>query len=42
MLNEYFDEVTKDSDANFASLFGDEFARAYEEQMLRLSNHPRS
>lgn len=36
MLIELYDEVNKDTDANFSRLFGDEFARAYEEQMALL------
>lgn len=36
MLGELYEDLTRDSDANFSQLFGDEFARAYEEQMDRL------
>jgi len=36
MLIELYDEINKDTDANFSRLFGDEFARAYEEQMALL------
>jgi len=41
MLEELYKDISRDSDANFARLFGDEFARAYEEQMDQLSRHRR-
>jgi type VI secretion system protein len=34
---EFYQEVTRDADASFQRLFGEEFARAYEEQIQRLS-----
>jgi type VI secretion system protein ImpI len=37
MLEDLYADISRDSDANFARLFGDEFARAYEEQMDQLS-----
>ncbi len=37
MYKDLFDEMTQDADANFQRLFGEEFARAYEEQMQRLT-----
>lgn len=36
MLIDLYEDINKDSDVNFQRLFGDEFARAYEEQMARL------
>ena len=36
LLTGLYEEINKDIDANFSRLFGDEFARAYEEQMERL------
>ena len=41
MLGELYADLTRDSDANFSQLFGDEFARAYEEQMDRLGGRRR-
>lgn len=35
-FNEYYKEVTRDRDDCFRRLFGDQFARAYEEQLQRL------
>jgi len=37
MYKDDYDEMTQDADANFQQLFGEEFARAYEEQMQRLT-----
>jgi type VI secretion system FHA domain protein len=37
MYRTLYDEMTQDADANFQRLFGEEFARAYEEQMQRLT-----
>ena len=37
MYRSLYDEMTQDADANFQRLFGEEFARAYEEQMQRLT-----
>ena len=36
MYVELYQQLTRDADDNFQRLFGDEFARAYEEQMDRL------
>ena len=41
MLEDLYADISRDSDANFARLFGDEFARAYEEQMDQLGGHRR-
>ena len=38
MYKDLYDDMTQDADANFQRLFGDEFARAYEEQMQRLTS----
>ena len=35
-FEEYFKEITRDEDDCFRRLFGDHFARAYEEQLQRL------
>jgi len=37
MYKDLYDDMTQDADANFQRLFGEEFARAYEEQMQRLT-----
>jgi type VI secretion system FHA domain protein len=37
MLQELYADISRDSDANFARLFGDAFASAYEEQMEQLN-----
>ena len=37
MYKDLYDDMTQDADANFQRLFGEEFARAYEEQMRRLT-----
>lgn len=37
LYKDLYDEMTQDADANFQRLFGEEFARAYEEQMQRLT-----
>jgi type VI secretion system protein len=42
MLSEMYADLSRDSDANFSRLFGDEFARAYEEQMNKLDQIRRS
>ncbi len=39
MLVDMYKDISGDSDANFARLFGDEFASAYEAQMDQLSQH---
>ncbi|MFV2089708.1 MAG: type VI secretion system-associated FHA domain protein TagH [Pseudomonadales bacterium] len=39
MLGDLYRDISGDSDANFARLFGDEFARAYEAQMDQLRQH---
>jgi type VI secretion system FHA domain protein len=36
LYREKFDELVKDADGSFRKLFGDEFAKAYEEQLDRL------
>lgn len=41
-FSEYFDDMVKDPEASFRDLFGAEFTRAYEEQMLRLRTLSRS
>jgi predicted component of type VI protein secretion system len=33
--------MVRDPEATFSELFGDEFARAYEEQLERLKTRPR-
>ncbi len=38
MYKDLYDDMTQDADANFQRLFGEEFARAYEEQMQRLTS----
>lgn len=38
MYRDLYEEWTQDADLNFQRLFGDEFARAYEEQMRRLTS----
>ena len=38
MYRDLYEEWTKDADVNFQSLFGDEFARAYEDQMRQLTS----
>ena len=38
MYRNLYDEMTQDADANFQRLFGEEFARAYEDQMQRLTS----
>ena len=40
-FNEYYKEVTRDRDDCFRRLFGDQFARAYEEQLQRLRTENR-
>ena len=37
MYKDLYGDMTQDADANFQRLFGEEFARAYEEQMQRLT-----
>jgi len=37
MYKTLYEDMTQDADANFQRLFGEEFARAYEEQMQRLT-----
>jgi len=37
MYKNLYGDMTQDADANFQRLFGEEFARAYEEQMQRLT-----
>jgi type VI secretion system FHA domain protein len=41
LYREKFGDMVKDPEASFAELFGDEFARAYEEQLERLKAHRR-
>jgi FHA domain-containing protein len=41
MYREKDDAILKDADASFRRLFGDEFARAYEEQLARLKGRDR-
>jgi type VI secretion system protein ImpI len=36
LYREKFGDMVRDPEASFAELFGDEFARAYEEQLERL------
>jgi type VI secretion system protein ImpI len=36
LFREKYDTMTKDADASFRKLFGEEFAKAYEEQLARL------
>jgi len=38
MYKTLYEDMTQDADANFQRLFGEEFARAYEEQMQRLTS----
>lgn len=38
MYKALYEDMTQDADANFQRLFGEEFARAYEEQMQRLTS----
>jgi len=38
MYREMFDKISRDSDDNFRELFGEEFAKAYEEQMQKITN----
>jgi type VI secretion system protein ImpI len=37
MYREQFEDLEKDSEANFQLLFGEEFARAYNEQLQKLA-----
>ena len=37
MYRDLYDDMTQDADENFQRLFGEEFARAYEDQMQRLT-----
>ena len=39
MFRDLYAEMTQDADANFQRLFGEEFARAYEDQMQRLTSN---
>jgi predicted component of type VI protein secretion system len=41
LYRDRFHDMVKDPDASFRELFGDEFARAYEEQLDRLKNQGR-
>src|SRR5258705_234364 len=41
MYREKVHGIVKDADTSFRELFGDEFARAYEEQLERLKDHDR-
>jgi type VI secretion system FHA domain protein len=41
LYRERFDDMVRDPEATFSELFGDEFARAYEEQLERLKTRPR-
>ena len=38
MYKTLYEDMTQDADANFQRLFGEEFARAYEEQLQRLTS----
>jgi len=38
MLAERYEEMTRDAEDNFHRMFGEEFARAYEEQMQRITD----
>lgn len=40
LYREWYENISQDADSAFRSLFGEEFARAYEEQMQRLKNRP--
>jgi type VI secretion system FHA domain protein len=42
LYRERRDEISKDPEASFRSLFGEEFARAYDEQLRRLRSSSRS
>lgn len=42
LYRDRFHDMVKDADANFRELFGDEFAKAYEEQLQRLKIQRRS
>ncbi len=42
LYRDRFHDKVKDADANFRELFGDEFAKAYEEQLQRLKLQRRS
>lgn len=39
MYTDLYSDLTQDADLNFQKLFGDEFSRAYEEQMRRFTTH---
>jgi type VI secretion system protein ImpI len=41
LYKDWYDSVAQDADSAFRTLFGEEFARAYEEQMQRLKNSAR-
>jgi len=41
LYREWYENVARDADSAFRTLFGEEFARAYEEQMQRLKNSGR-
>ena len=40
LYREWYESIAQDADSAFRTLFGEEFARAYEEQMQRLKNRP--
>jgi type VI secretion system protein ImpI len=42
LYRDWYESVGKDADSAFRTLFGEEFARAYEEQLQRLKNSGRS
>jgi type VI secretion system protein ImpI len=42
LYRDWYENIAKDADSAFRSLFGEEFARAYEEQMQRLKTAGRS
>jgi type VI secretion system FHA domain protein len=42
LYRDKFNELTRDADASFRTLFGDDFAKAYEEQLARSKAMPRN
>jgi predicted component of type VI protein secretion system len=42
LYREWIHDMVRDADTSFRELFGDEFARAYEEQLKRLKAQGRS
>jgi type VI secretion system protein ImpI len=41
LYEELYKSISRDPDSSFHKLFGDEFARAYDEQIQRLATHKR-